>query len=849
MTERSAQSRARVEALVEKALQLQEDGVPFSIDELCADAPEYAKFVAAALGAQHEIDAWASGGRGSDPLDGRVLGGRYRLEGVIGAGAMGAVYRAYDPQLKRAVAVKVLQPHLFGADDAERRFLRETEILATLDHPHVVAVFDRGATGDGRLFSVMELVRGAPLSTILDALAERVTAHGWDALSKLDWLEEIVRRGVAEDPALGSPRRSAASGETTALAVGLVDDGYYRLCARWAAQLAEGLAAAHAAGVYHRDVKPSNVFIHVDGRALLLDFGVAARRDDATLTRGDTTLGTPKYMPPEQARGRGEPGPKLDLYSLGATLYHMLAARAPYEGEVAAVLTALQREEPPRLDKLHPAVPVDLQAVVECAMAREPNRRYADAAAMAADLRAFLEHRPVQARRRGPMARAVARLRRSRVAHVVSLAVVLTAVSLGVPAWIEARSATRRVAAAEIWRSLPPTLTLGEQPVVTDAGRRDALGARLDRMVELAPERPLPRSIRAAFRFDHGDLGGAAADYAELARRAGPFAAALAQRYEEVAVSGSANALRLDALPEPAGDADLIVAGHLALRQLAYDRAVDLLEPASRGDLMARELWLLAELVDALARRDTSELQALYDQALLVEGAYAAPSTRTRHVMGTAMVAQRRFAEAVEPLEGLIELAPDSYPTLVNLGTAYRRLGDLGAACEVLERALQLRPDSTKAATTLAKVLATRGEYDAALRAAQRIPEAGPDGWRCREAQGYVEMMRSVALLAREQDTVAVDAATTSLEHFKAAIALGYDTRVMRMNVAACQSLIDGDHGRLCVTLCELLADDPFNAVHLQNLARRLPAQLSADGFRSLRRFLAALARAVEEPR
>jgi hypothetical protein len=309
------------------------------------------------------------------PSLGRI--GRFELRAVLGQGTFGRVYRAYDPQLEREVALKVPR---FGPDQPGQveRFLGEAKAAARLRHPNVVAVFESGRAGD-EYYIASEFVEGRPLSDVL-----------------------------RESPP---------------------DFGQ---AARWVRDLARGLAYAHAAGVIHRDVKPANVLIDRAGRPQLTDFGLAKRvGEDATRTADGTVLGTPAYMAPEQARGDlAAVGPHSDQYGLGVVLYQLLSGRLPFVGPPHAVLAQVTGEDPPPPGRINPAVPRDLEAVCLKAMAKEPARRYAAAGDLADDLDRFLAGEPVRARRPGVRDRAGRWLRRHRQAAAlaggVAAAVLLT---------------------------------------------------------------------------------------------------------------------------------------------------------------------------------------------------------------------------------------------------------------------------------------------------------------------------------------------------------------------------------------------------------------------------------------
>lgn len=271
----------------------------------------------------------------ADLPEGKTLG-EFRLVREIGRGGMAIVYEAEQESLGRRVALKVLPA---GAALDERlaiRFLREARTVARLSHPGIVPVYGTGRAR-GVLFFAMELIEG-------ESLAERID------------------RGPF-------PFRDAA---------------------RVASSVAHALEHAHQAGLVHRDVKPENVLLGVDGRARLTDFGLVHDAQGARLTRSHYVLGTPAYLAPEQARG-GAVDPRSDVYGAGAVLYAMLAGRPPFAGEVAAAVLGRVMQGPPTpLAKLSPDVPPKLVDLCERAMAREPERRFASAGAFAAALDRFL---------------------------------------------------------------------------------------------------------------------------------------------------------------------------------------------------------------------------------------------------------------------------------------------------------------------------------------------------------------------------------------------------------------------------------------------------------------------------
>jgi eukaryotic-like serine/threonine-protein kinase len=270
--------------------------------------------------------------------------GAYEIVGRLGAGAMGEVFRARDARLGRDVAIKVLPLALGESAERRRRFEQESHAAGALNHPNIVAVYDTGEQ-DGVSYIVSELVEG-------------------------DSLRDLIRRGPL-------PVRKAID---------------------IAAQIADGLAAAHAAGIVHRDLKPENVMLHRDGRPKILDFGLARYQPvgvgarslpgDGTLTMTNPgmIMGTPGYMSPEQVGGAPVDG-RTDIFSLGIVLFEMLAGKLAFErATTVETMSAILREEPPELPA---TVPPALQSIVLHCLEKEPNRRYQSAQDLAFALRAL----------------------------------------------------------------------------------------------------------------------------------------------------------------------------------------------------------------------------------------------------------------------------------------------------------------------------------------------------------------------------------------------------------------------------------------------------------------------------
>jgi hypothetical protein len=285
---------------------------------------------------------------------GARIDGRYRIVAPLGAGGMGVVYRARDERLGRHVALKTLPAHRVGDERARGRLLREARAAAALEHPGIAQVYDVGETEDGGAYLVMELVRGQTL-------------------------RELMRSNAVDRDEL----------------VGILE------------QLARALDHAHAQGVVHRDVKPDNVMVREDGRAVLLDFGLAKDlsvavadtvdtdvpdgRPPTVETREGTLVGTLAYLAPEQARG-DEVGPRSDQFSLATTAYEALLGRLPWDGEsLTSMLTKILFQDPPPPSRVDAGLPVALDGVFARALAKDASRRFESCCAFVAAFRAALE--------------------------------------------------------------------------------------------------------------------------------------------------------------------------------------------------------------------------------------------------------------------------------------------------------------------------------------------------------------------------------------------------------------------------------------------------------------------------
>jgi len=335
---------ARVKELVLKVADLPEPERRAALDDACKGDPELRREVEAILVHENEtsdalkthavLERELGGPRPSARLIGQTIG-HYAILELLGEGGMGEVYKAEDTRLKRPVALKFVRRDLFASDRLKARFIEEARAAAALDHPNICTVHAI-EEWEGQLFLVMAYVDGKTL-------------------------KERVARGPID------------MGEALAIAI----------------QAASGLAAAHAHGIVHRDIKSANIMLFSDGRAQIVDFGLARSSRRAEITETGAVVGTVGYMSPEQAQGKPL-GQTTDIWSLAVVLYEMIAGRMPFRGgDERATIRSIINDEPERLCALRPDTPPELERIVCKAIAKDPDDRYASAAAFLDDLRAL----------------------------------------------------------------------------------------------------------------------------------------------------------------------------------------------------------------------------------------------------------------------------------------------------------------------------------------------------------------------------------------------------------------------------------------------------------------------------
>jgi tetratricopeptide (TPR) repeat protein len=601
-----------------------------------------------------------------DALPAGTMLGEYRLIREIGRGATGIVYEAEQVKLARHVALKVLS----GAAALDplnlQRFQIETLALAQLHHPHIVPIFSVDCD-QGVYHYAMQYIDGTTLA------------------------EVIHQKG------------SFGRGEGQ-------EDCAFRAMARLAVQAAEALEHAHAMGILHRDIKPSNLLVDATGNLWVTDFGLARFQDEPGLTRTGDLLGTLRYMAPELVLGqRTIYDPRTDVYSLGATLYELLALRPVFDGrDRPTLLRQIGQEEPVAPRRINPAIPLDLETIVLKAMDKEPDCRYAAAQALALDLRRFLDDKPIRARRRTPAERAARWARRHRPVLLVGATVAFLALGIVTPLlWLEQRNTARmyqdlRLAFDQADRGFEQMTGLSDALTVSGMARYSEPGASPEALAtraaffqqaiefydRLAREPRLAKPVKAlAYRrlglarmvgthdpLAHGDLDRSLALYEEL------LASSPMDPELRFAISDVVNNLGLILLTTRG-----IAAAEPSLhRAISIDEGLAADFPDYSGYLVQltnRRLqiadWMDSARLVVQAEQERRQLFAFYE----------------------------KLASTANGLPGRARIMADSY---AHLSRALGDRGRLGEQQEALRRGLRLQPGSAALLNDLAWSLSLR---------------------------------------------------------------------------------------------------------------------------------------------
>ena len=687
----------RVKPLLEEILE--SDRTP---EEVCQACPELLTEVRHRLSRVRALEAevealFPTPGRAptpGGPPDGRLpqLPG-YDVRSILGRGGMGVVYEARHLRLNRLVALKMLIAGAHAGPAERARFQREAEAVASLHHANIVAVYDVG-DHEGCPYFTMELLEGGSLA-----------------------------QALASTP---QPARQAAALLIT---------------------LAEAVQAAHQAGIVHRDLKPGNILLTGAGTPKIGDFGLARHFEgEPALTLSGIRLGTPSYMAPEQVSGKaGTIGPATDIYALGAILYEMLTGRPPFRGETAAETERqVIHEEPVSPSRLNTKVPRDLETICLKCLSKEPQRRYASAAALADDLRRFGEGRPIQARPVGWRERSWRWCRRNpTVAALLITALALVGLASGGAVWLVRQRAELR---NEVVTTVAQAVHLRE-------------GFHFHEARELL-EQVRPRVDRARSKDLRRQVSQATAD------------TILAQRLDD-ARAQAATLVNADGLHDPAtaeplylsafadaglgreGDDSQAIATAVRGSAVRAEIVAALDDWASMTRDLARLKWLLSvargaepdEVRDRLRqpelwlnpaqlKRVAGELKVAELSPQLATAVGRVSRTRGGEAIAVLTATQRRFPqdfwvnfelsltlsqgrrwdEALGYSRAALALRPDSSAAYIGLGEILRSMGRVDEEIDALERAVGLDARNLPAQANLARALDSMGRWDSAIK-------------------------------------------------------------------------------------------------------------------------------------
>ncbi len=370
-----------IERLVELCLSADDSDFDQVVAQVCAENPEQAAEVVEQLNALKRAGLLHTGDEPTNRIPERL--GNYRILERLGGGGMGVVYFAVDERLDRPVALKVLRNEQMFFEGSRERFRHEFEVLARLQHPGIVSIFEAGEL-DGVPYFTMEPISGCTLAESLHVISKLPSDQRTPGrLAQI----AATRSHVAEQ--LPDPKTVERQ----------FGRSWPEFCMRLIAQVAESLHYAHEGKVLHRDIKPSNILIRTDGTALICDFGLALSQGATRLTRSGSQPGSLPYLAPELVAGTAAASVASDVYALGVTLYELLTGALPYESESRETLRA-RIESGRRANPRHhdTRIPRDTETICMTAMSVEPQLRYTSAKAFADDLHAALEYRPIHAR-------------------------------------------------------------------------------------------------------------------------------------------------------------------------------------------------------------------------------------------------------------------------------------------------------------------------------------------------------------------------------------------------------------------------------------------------------------------
>jgi serine/threonine protein kinase/Flp pilus assembly protein TadD len=657
--------------------------------------------------------------------------GDFDLLRELGRGGMGVVYEARQISLNRRVALKVLPPGLGLTPQAVQRFEREAQAAAKLHHTNIVPVHAIGEEESCHYYA-MELIEGQSLSEVLYDLS------GTGSNPLMDKTLTQLGEGEVAEP---EPDVTTSTPSITSLSDSSAGSRkWFDAVAKLISEVADALHYAHGRGVIHRDIKPANLMLSGDGKLCITDFGLARVAQEPGMTVSGSLMGTPAYMSPEQvASGRMKLDHRTDVYSLGAVLYEMLCQRRPFPGEsreeiLGGILTKDPR--PPR--RFNPRIPLDLETICLKAMEKDPDRRYASAGEFAEDLRQYLQHGLIKARRAGIARRTWKSIRRHPVAATVAVGVLIV-VAASVVAWQwggRGEEAQRLLADARL--------------ALTEGAYRHGLQL-IERAVKLTPDSFDARLVRAKLLIMDDR-------YQEAANEAHSVLKTDPQNYEAHAALA---ALALNPLyhnrlvsidPEP--HLRIVEASAPESAEAHYLQALSTKDARRRIELLDRALDLNpSDALASLARMVA--LQHLLDFELILSEADRMIIARPKSAEGWRLKAvayreQRDFENARRAIDRAMEIDDRSPKNYHSRAITRWELGEHDGSISDVTRAIELGPTNAVWYSERARLLNVMGRFEEAAADGRRSIELNPDNPR-----GFLQLLSSYLSLEQEADVLA----------------------------------------------------------------------------------------------
>jgi tetratricopeptide (TPR) repeat protein len=725
--------------------------------------------------------------------------GRYALVRKAGAGGAGVVWKAWDTQLERWVAIK--EPQLDRGVSTER-FLREARAAAQLNHPHLIQIFEVGEQ-DGVAYLVMDYVEGRRLDECRP-----------DA-------------------------RAAAS---------------------LMAKVCDAVEAMHARGVVHRDIKPQNILVDAQGEPHLGDFGLARLIESVPLTIEGGFLGTPQYAAPEQVAGkRADIGPATDVYGLGATLYHVLSGRPPFDGEDAHQILERKRKEigPRPVRDASPSVSPELALVVSRAMESRRADRYPTAAALGEDLKRFLRGESLSIRPPNALGQTLRIVRRFH--RPLAAAIVLAAIVAGVSSLRDRES--RREVAYEMARQKGDEWWARAVGLIRDReGLRKSLQEALRAYGDAAaaaPSRPYPWLMRGRCHRLSGDPEEAEKAWTKALELDPEFGPALLER-AKLHLAAVAN-LRVPSMlhagtsvrfgtPEPEtpeesarrkkGEQDLEAArtargldpaavsyleGMLALASRDFANA-----PSALRRYTAEHPWDAA----ALAMQGASEYYAgRFEEAESTWSKVAAlePLADRYRALGHVRFCRERYAEAIAAYDQAVRIRPDHPDAFCDRGAAEQARGEFDRAIADYSKALELRKSFARAHNNRGAALAEKKEFERAHRDFQDAQESSPFYVEAYVNEGILFLKQGKAAEAAEELDAALEIDPKNVDALThrgvcRMLLLEVDKAIEDLNAALAQSPGNAEALFFRAQALHGKGDDRAARVDLEEALRRAPS-------------------------